>query len=388
MSAAPAAGGLVSGDAARLLAADLRGKSVLDLGCGAGERCFEALRRGASRVVGVDLDPDAIAAARRRAATLGAAVEFEHRDLDAEPPEGGFDHVLCVGLLEWARDPLRLLARLVELTRERLVVEVADPAVRRPGEARFSPRRYFVSRAPVVEIHRSATSGRFQETPRFGLGYATLENLLFHQRAVFARFAREAAPPGRLVVAAERRRIDELVLVAGPTGSGKSTLIEALQRGREKALAERLALGEGADWPMMSAWDLVGQRDPHVPRALFHYDTLRPFERSAHVHAKERALEVIDTARRTRVVTLWTPQPVLLERFEREGKLDRKSRGKRRLRAIHRLFSDRERVVAHYREWFAYCAERGLEVVVASALEGMRCRSVDEWEREVARGGA
>ncbi len=34
---------------------DLTGKRVLDLGCGFGEHCMEYIRRGADRVVGVDI---------------------------------------------------------------------------------------------------------------------------------------------------------------------------------------------------------------------------------------------------------------------------------------------------------------------------------------------
>ena len=45
---------------------DLNGKSVLDLGCGMGERCMDYIRRGAARVVGVDISENMLAAARER----------------------------------------------------------------------------------------------------------------------------------------------------------------------------------------------------------------------------------------------------------------------------------------------------------------------------------
>lgn len=40
------------------------GLSFLDIGCGSGLHSLAALRMGAARVVGVDIDPDSVAAAR------------------------------------------------------------------------------------------------------------------------------------------------------------------------------------------------------------------------------------------------------------------------------------------------------------------------------------
>ena len=66
---------------------------ILDTGCGSGEMLLRALRRHpGSRGVGVDLDADAIAEARRRAADL--PVQFEVRD--AAAVEGAYDAAINV----------------------------------------------------------------------------------------------------------------------------------------------------------------------------------------------------------------------------------------------------------------------------------------------------
>src|SRR5919197_6405042 len=49
---------------ANAIPADLRGKSVLDIGCNAGFYSIEMKRRGAERVVGIDFDEDYLAQPR------------------------------------------------------------------------------------------------------------------------------------------------------------------------------------------------------------------------------------------------------------------------------------------------------------------------------------
>ena len=54
---------------------DLRGKRVLDLGCGYGWHCEYAVQQGAARVVGVDLSEQMLARARARCAGLPVTLE-------------------------------------------------------------------------------------------------------------------------------------------------------------------------------------------------------------------------------------------------------------------------------------------------------------------------
>src|SRR3989442_9931636 len=45
------------------LGKDLRGASVLDIGCGSGVYCLEAARRGAREVIGIDMTDERVALA-------------------------------------------------------------------------------------------------------------------------------------------------------------------------------------------------------------------------------------------------------------------------------------------------------------------------------------
>ncbi len=79
------------------------GASFLDYGCGSGILALAAAKLGAEPVSGVDIDPQALVAARANAAANGVTAEFT----DAEQtPRGGFDLVVANIL----SNPLRLLA--------------------------------------------------------------------------------------------------------------------------------------------------------------------------------------------------------------------------------------------------------------------------------------
>lgn len=76
------------------------GESVLDLGCGTGAAGLCVLTRiPGTRLVGIDIQPDLIALARRGAAANGlhARARFEPCDIRAFHPDkdSRFDHVLC-----------------------------------------------------------------------------------------------------------------------------------------------------------------------------------------------------------------------------------------------------------------------------------------------------
>lgn len=79
------------------------GETVLDYGCGSGILAIAALRLGAARAVGVDIDPQATEAARRNAELNGVAARFTV----AQRAEDGNADVAVANILA---NPLRVLA--------------------------------------------------------------------------------------------------------------------------------------------------------------------------------------------------------------------------------------------------------------------------------------
>jgi tRNA (mo5U34)-methyltransferase len=97
------------------LPADLRGRTVLDIGCNAGFFAIKMKQRGAARVVGIDSDPRYLAQARFAADVLEVDIDFRQMTVyDVAKLGERFDLVLFLGVLYHLRHPLLALDLLHE----------------------------------------------------------------------------------------------------------------------------------------------------------------------------------------------------------------------------------------------------------------------------------
>ncbi len=92
------------------LPADMRGKTVLDIGCNGGFYSLEMKRRGADRVVGIDTDTGYLQQARFAAEVAGEEIEFRQMAVwDVGSLGEKFDLVIFMGVLYHLRHPLLAL---------------------------------------------------------------------------------------------------------------------------------------------------------------------------------------------------------------------------------------------------------------------------------------
>jgi tRNA (mo5U34)-methyltransferase len=95
---------------AHVVPADLRGKSVLDVGCNAGFYAIEMKRRGAARVLGIDTDDAYLAQARFAAQVHGVDIELRNTSVyEVGLLRERFDLVIFMGVLYHLRHPLLAL---------------------------------------------------------------------------------------------------------------------------------------------------------------------------------------------------------------------------------------------------------------------------------------
>jgi len=116
--------------------ADLRGKSVLDIGCNAGFYAIEMKRRGADRVVGIDADATYLAQARFAAEITGMEIELRQLSVyDVAVLDEAFDLVLFMGVLYHLRHPLLAL----DLIHEHVALDVLVFQSMQRGSAEVKP---------------------------------------------------------------------------------------------------------------------------------------------------------------------------------------------------------------------------------------------------------
>ena len=102
----------------------LEEKTVLDIGCGSGPYVVEAARRGAKRVVGLDMAQRMIDLCKKRAAASGVSgkCEFILGTFPADAPEEIFDYSITMGVMDYIADPLEFLKALAKQVQNRAVL--------------------------------------------------------------------------------------------------------------------------------------------------------------------------------------------------------------------------------------------------------------------------
>jgi tRNA (mo5U34)-methyltransferase len=110
---------------------DLSGKSVLDIGCNSGFFSREMKKRGAERVVGVDIMPYLLAQSRFGSHWFNLPLEwYECRAYDARSLESSFDVIVFIGVLYHLKHPLYALEQIASICKDTMYFQsmVRGPA--------------------------------------------------------------------------------------------------------------------------------------------------------------------------------------------------------------------------------------------------------------------
>ena len=212
-----------------------------------------------------------------------------------------------------------------------------------------------------------------------------LKTWLWGHHAVFGRV--EIIPsniPGRYFAVAHRRRIKRLIVIAGPTSAGKSTLIEDLERGQASQVAERLDMGDSSTWQYMDPQDFRKVEDLEMDRVVLHLDFLSRLKWDIEDYRRMPYMELFGGAERINVLTLGVEPDQLLRQFQK-GEIDDYARRHGRnpthpktLR-LQKDYSEPETIEAFYRHWFDFVQTLDAEHVIANVTAEPQFYDVEQW---------
>ena len=105
---------------------NLKGRRILDAGCGTGALAVEMAKRGA-HVIAIDLSPNLIELAKERyVTTTQGSIEFYAGDM-LDPSYGFFDYVVCMdSVIHYqCSDTVDVLGKLAQNTQEKIIFTFA-----------------------------------------------------------------------------------------------------------------------------------------------------------------------------------------------------------------------------------------------------------------------
>ena len=332
---------------------DFTGLTLLDVGSYLGYFCLEALERGAAAATGIEPDAASVRQANELARFKSLRPEYICDDFERYDFSGRtFDVVICLNVLHHMYDSVHSLRRMMTLARRRLVVEFAVPTLKDvlTGKAnvlalasRFSPSISLGSPHRLVDV----------ASRTFLFSKQSMQVLFNKHTSLFEPIQVRRSPfKGRLIVVANKRHIRHLVVVAGPTSSGKSSFIRRLQA--DAALREKFGL-EGNPWLFDDA-HLAALPTGTIDRLLLHYDLLRPYRRSIRTYERDPALSILQAAERITILTIVSAQSRLQKQLAESELSGPQWRVSARHRDIHEHYSDRRFMVGWYESWMSFVA--------------------------------
>ena len=161
----------------------VKDRKFLDVGCGNGMYSLELARRGAAKVVGIDIAEVMIDLCRKSSQekNLDDRCTFIQTDLLDYTPETKFDVSFGIGLFDYISDPLPVLKRMREVSTDKAIMAFPRlwtwrAPVRKVRLARKGCDVYFYSKARIEQLLREA-GFKSQEIVKVGKLYCVVAHV-------------------------------------------------------------------------------------------------------------------------------------------------------------------------------------------------------------------
>ena len=234
------------------------GSRVLDLGASTGKLGLYLRERKECVVDGVELDPDAVAAARPRYRTV-LPLDLEKVDLRTHLPAASYDAIVCADVLEHLRDPGRVLDQLPALLAPDGRVLISIPNIGYAGvvaglltgEFRYRP----IGLLDSTHLRFFTRSSLLELLAQHGFGATAIRPVLVHpHRSEFSETIFEKLSPAvlQVVLDAPDALVYQFVIEAMP-GAHAPQIAELTRRPRLRSRVQVFWAGAGQSYSYSSA---------------------------------------------------------------------------------------------------------------------------------------
>ena len=338
--------------------ADLKGASVLDVGCAEGFFSVEAKRRNAGKVVGVDINDERLNTAKKIADILKYDIDYINANITEIEELGKFDYVLCLNLLHHVKDPIHVIRSLNKVTDTKLILEVADLRIKfydltkelwiplfRILPSFLKPSVFMIDSRGKTLLTKNWIKSYFDNV------FCNIEKLEF----------KNSDRNNRYVVICYKRQLDYLRIISGPSGVGKSHFINNSPSDR---FTKNNVIDFNIDesWTVMKAQTLERSSKENIRNLLLHYDIIRPVKRGYSSFDFEPALSIINTAKNKKSYVLFCKPDVLINRVKKVLGKSPKSRHIYRANFLINQYCNPEKIGRIYRNWINFCKTNNCEV--------------------------
>ena len=334
----------------------MAGKTVLDVGSYLGGFCIEAMRRGAANAVGIDVDPERIRQANVIASIWGFDIEYMVADLDDINFDREFDISLCFNVLHHLRDPVKMLHKLSESTKMRLVLEVASFGAH---DRKTTKLPLFV--AKMLGRHETiyvADGSPASENKRFFFSPSAVCRILSCHMKRFWEVELFQNDRERYIIKAEKLSIENLTIVAGPSGAGKTTFISELMDNKYDNI---LGSGVASNSTYVTAKKLgmmnlseIFSTNP-VEKAVLHYETTRYIASNLHGFSRDITLDIVNCAKSVNFLIIAPRASTLINQMSKAKPVNKGDKHNKARGAIMNFYSKQGWLREHYSEWFDFC---------------------------------
>lgn len=257
-----------------------------------------------------------------------------HADVETYNFRDEYEIVVCLDVLQYLRDPIGFIHKLARVTGDKLIIEVASVGDRYQYGTRSMRwyEKYVLKRLPVILVGKGIPIAQKRSSAhKYFFTPGALENILLNHTKIFSGVdVIDTKSKNRSLAVAKKKYIEHLLIVSGPTASGKSTFLDNLRDESLPGHIVSLLDKDAHTWPQTSGKIVVREtlKTIHgkeiVPDKInglaLHYDILRPLSTRTVDYYRDPTLDVLRCAKNITVIILRNDPADLINQFN-EGEL-------------------------------------------------------------------